>query len=123
MRFSPGLYPVITQEFCGRNHSLEVLEAVIAGGASIVQLREKHLCSKELFNLAIEYRKITAASNVLLIVNDRLDVALAVGADGVHLGQDDLPCSEARKIAPNLIIGISTHCKQEVREAEKNGAT
>jgi len=123
MRFEHYLYPVISSGFCKNRDPIFVLNEIIAGGATIVQLREKNLSKKELSKLALEFREITKKSGVTLIIDDEVDVALSVGADGVHLGQDDLPLTLARKIAPNLIIGISTHNETEIREAEINGAT
>lgn len=127
--FNYGLYPVITEAFCKGRSSLEVLKAVAAGGARIVQLREKigegasYPTRRAVYELAKEYRKITADNNMILIINDFVDIALAVGADGVHLGQDDLPCAACRKIAPDLLIGVSTHSDEEIRRAEKDGAS
>lgn len=123
MEFNFGLYPVITEEFCNGRKILDVLKAVIDGGVKIVQLRQKHSTKKDLYLLAVKYRKITEINNVKLIINDHLDIALAVNADGVHLGQDDLPCNAARKIAPDIIIGVSTHNQDEIFEAENSGAT
>ncbi|MBN2144799.1 MAG: thiamine phosphate synthase, partial [Candidatus Aureabacteria bacterium] len=70
-----------------------------------------------------EYRRLTRQNGVTLIINDHVDIALAVEADGVHLGQNDLPCREARRIAPSLMIGVSTHTQEEIRRAEEDGAT
>src|SRR4030042_3860302 len=108
MEFNFGLYPVITEEFCNGRDILDVLKTVIDGGVKIIQLRQKHSTKKNIYLLANKYREITKKYNVKLIINDHLDIALAVGADGVHLGQDDLPCNVARKIAPDIIIGVST---------------
>jgi thiamine-phosphate pyrophosphorylase len=118
-----GIYPVITSEFCAGRSSLAVLNAVIEGGAKIVQLREKSCSRRELYSLALQFRKITSAQGVALIINDCVDIALAVGAEGVHLGQDDLPLAAARKIAQHLWIGVSTHSDDEIKAAEKSGAT
>ncbi|MBN1410733.1 MAG: thiamine phosphate synthase [Spirochaetales bacterium] len=123
MAFEFGLYPVITEEFCGGRSSIEVLMAVLACGVRIVQLREKNRTKAGLYALAMEYRRLTAETGTKLIINDHIDIALAVGADGVHLGQDDLPLEAARGMAPDLIIGISTHNRDEIEQAEKNNAT
>jgi thiamine-phosphate pyrophosphorylase len=72
--------------------------------------------------LAQKFREKTASAGMLLIINDHLDIALACGADGVHLGQDDLPLSAARKLAPDLLIGISTHNLEEALAAQEQGA-
>jgi thiamine-phosphate pyrophosphorylase len=116
------IYPVTCQELSEGRTNLEVLAAVLKGGAKIIQLREKHWSKKEIYDLAIEFRKHTRSCNALLIINDHVDVALAAGADGVHLGQVDLPVKAARRIAPELIIGASSHCLKEALKAEKDGA-
>jgi thiamine-phosphate pyrophosphorylase len=116
------IYPVTCEVLSEGRTNLEVLEAVLAGGAGIVQLREKHIEKKKLYELALEFKKRTGKKNALLIINDHLDIALAAGADGVHLGQEDLPVIAARKIAPDLIIGASSHNKKEAIRAEDAGA-
>jgi thiamine-phosphate pyrophosphorylase len=116
------IYPVTCEELSAGRSNLEVLEAVIRGGAKIIQVREKEYSTRALYELALRFREITARAGVLLIVNDRLDIALAVDADGVHLGQDDLPLADARKMAPDLLIGISTHSLAEALQAQVGGA-
>ena len=116
------IYPVTCQELSEGRTNLEVLAKVLTGGAKIIQLREKHYSKKELYDLAIEFRKHTRSYDALLIVNDHVDVALAAGADGVHLGQEDLPVEAVRKIAPEFIIGASSHSLREALKAEKDGA-
>lgn len=117
------LYVITGEQFHPDRNYLEVMEEAIQGGADIIQLREKNKSKKELLEMARELRKLTRKYNVLFIVNDHLDIALAVDADGVHVGQDDLPLVEARKIlGPDKIIGISTHALEEARQAEQDGA-
>ncbi|MCD6185995.1 MAG: thiamine phosphate synthase [Deltaproteobacteria bacterium] len=116
------IYPVTCQELSEGRSNLEVLDAVLAGGAKIIQLREKDWDKKKIFELAVEFRKRTLAQKAILIINDHLDIALAAEADGVHLGQDDLPISAARKIAPDIILGASSHSLEEALKAEKDGA-
>lgn len=116
------IYPVTCERLSGGRSNLEVLKAVIQGGAKIIQLREKGYSIKKLYNLAVKFREITAKAGVLLIINDHVDIALSVGADGVHLGQDDFPLQAAREIAPDLIIGASTHSLPEAVQAQKDGA-
>jgi thiamine-phosphate pyrophosphorylase len=116
------LYPVTDQELSLGRTDLELLEGLVAGGARIVQLREKHLSKKEFYHLAAAFRARTAQAGMLLIINDHLDIALACGADGVHLGQDDLPLDAARKLAPELIIGASSHDLGEAIKAQEQGA-
>ena len=113
------LYPVVSNEFCAGRSVTEVVAAIAAGGAKIVQLREKNRSDADLFALASEVRAITAAHDMLLIIDDRLDIAMACGADGVHLGQDDLPVATARRIAPELLIGSSTHNAAEIIAAQQ----
>lgn len=117
------LYVVITEAFCGGRSGLEVLEACLDAGVGLVQFREKDLSDKELFRRAKAFRARCTKAGALMIVDDRLDVALAVGADGVHLGQEDLPLTVARKIAPDLIIGASTHSLEEAQEAAAAGVS
>jgi thiamine-phosphate pyrophosphorylase len=119
---SVDIYPVTCEKLSEGRSNLEVLEGVIQGGARIVQLREKDASTRMLYDLAVRFRESTAKAGVLLIINDRLDIALAVEADGVHLGQDDLPLAVARKLAPELILGVSTHSLEEALQAQSAGA-
>ncbi len=116
------IYPVISSEFCAGREPAYVLEQVAGGGARIVQLREKNMNKRALGLLACEFRKICDRHGMLLIINDLVDIALEAGADGVHLGQGDLPIEAAREAAPELIFGISTHSKEEALEAQEKGA-
>ena len=116
------IYPVITSEFCAGRSPVDVLKAVADGGARIIQLREKTKSGSELLKLAEKFREITAEYAMLFIMNDDIETALACEADGVHLGQDDTPLAKAREIAPDIIIGISTHSPEEAREAQSGGA-
>ncbi|BER91852.1 thiamine phosphate synthase [Atrimonas thermophila] len=105
----------------GRSH-LEVAREAIRGGATVIQLREKNLPTRPVFEEALKLRQLTRELDVLFIVNDRLDVALAVSADGVHLGEEDLPVDVARKLAPDFIIGCSCDTVERARELERLGA-
>lgn len=123
-RFSAcGLYVVITEAFCAGRPALDVLRACMDAGVRLVQLREKDLGARELFRRAEDFRRITADANALLIIDDRTDIALASNADGVHLGQSDLPICAARTIAPDLILGASSHDLEEARAAQADGAS
>jgi thiamine-phosphate pyrophosphorylase len=115
---------VITDELVSRKRShLEVAEAAIRGGADVIQLREKSASSGRFYEVALALRKLTRESCVPLIVNDRVDIALAVDADGVHVGQDDLPASVVRKIlGSGKILGVSTETPEEARRAVADGA-
>lgn len=114
------IYPVVSSEFCGGKSILEVIELLAVNGAKIVQLREKNRSCGDLYTLACQCRELTARYRMLMIVDDRLDIALACHADGVHLGQDDLPVAAARKLAPELLIGASTHNAGEIRIAQES---
>jgi thiamine-phosphate pyrophosphorylase len=116
------VYPVTCERLSAGRSNLEVLQAVIQGGARIIQLREKEYSARDLYHLALKFRGITAKAGVLLIINDHLDIAMAVEADGVHLGQNDLPVTAARRIAPELLVGASTHSLEEARQAQDDGA-
>lgn len=117
------LYVVITEEFCAGRSPLDILDAVLDAGVRLIQCREKDLDDERLFDLAQEFSYRTQQAGAVLIIDDRLDIALAVDADGVHLGQDDLPIETARKLAPEHLIGASTHSLNEALAAEKAGAS
>lgn len=112
---SSSLYLVTNRDnFKSDNEFLNVVEKSIEGGVDIIQLREKKECESKILLLAKEIKKLIAKTEVLFIVNDRIDIALACEADGVHLGQDDFPINEARKILPEgFIIGLSTHSEEQ----------
>ncbi|HDP35092.1 MAG TPA: thiamine phosphate synthase, partial [Candidatus Hydrogenedentes bacterium] len=112
------LYVVITESFCAGRSSLQTLERCLEAGVRIVQLREKRLADGALFDLACHWRARTREANALFIVDDRVDIALAAAADGVHLGCGDLPVAAARRIAPELIIGASSHNLGEALAAQ-----
>lgn len=116
------VYPVTCEKLSAGRTDIEVLDAVIRGGAKIVQLREKEHSDRDLYHLAVRFREMTAEAGILLIINDRPDVALAVGADGVHLGQENLPVAAVRNFAPDLLIGASSHTLEEALQAQADGA-
>jgi len=100
-----------------------VLERALDGGARAVQLREKELGGKEFFLLAERVRKLTQSYAARLFLNDRIDIALAVDADGVQIGQASIPIATARALlGPRRMIGVSTHALEEAQEAERSGA-
>lgn len=106
----------------GRSHR-QVVEAAISGGADAIQLREKAAPAGTLYRIALELREITRNANVSFLVNDRLDIALAVDADGVHVGQQDLPASAVRRIlGPGRILGVTAETAEEALAAERDGA-
>lgn len=116
------IYPVVTPSLCAGRDPVFVLSELLKGGAKIVQLRAKDLSNDELFVLATKFREITTAYDALLIINDSVPLALRCHADGVHLGQTDMPLREAKITAPGLLIGVSTHNKTEIEEALADGA-
>jgi thiamine-phosphate pyrophosphorylase len=118
----PALYAILDPEQTRGRAPETVLRDLLAGGAEIVQLRAKTLSGQDFLELARHARGVTRAHDCRLIVNDRLDIALACDADGVHLGQDDLPLHAARKLMAEKLIGISTHDVNQACEAEQGGA-
>jgi thiamine-phosphate pyrophosphorylase len=96
--------------------------ALLEGGARVLQVRMKGASAAAMLAVLDELRPLARSRGATLIVNDRVDVALAGGADGVHLGQDDLPLAAARRIAPHLVIGVSTHSELQAAAAEREGA-
>ena len=117
------LYPVSCERLAKGRSDLAWLEAVLAGGARIVQLRDKESDTLRLFEKARIFRRKTLEAGALFIVNDRVDIALASGADGVHLGNSDLPAAEVRALAPELIIGVSCNTEGQAATAENRGAS
>ena len=111
------LYPVVSSEFCNGGNVCDIVSDIASAGAKIIQLREKNISDCAMFELSQQCKKITSHYQMLLIIDDRLDIAMAVGADGVHLGQDDFPLREAKKLAPELLFGISTHNEAEIKKA------
>jgi thiamine-phosphate pyrophosphorylase len=117
------LYVITDETIAGGRSHAEIARRAIAGGADVIQLRDKTCGPLELLRDARELRTITWKSGTIFIVNDRLDVAIASGADGVHLGQDDMPVRTARQLAPpGFIIGVSVGTPGEAVEAEREGA-
>ena len=113
-----GLYIILDPSVCPARPLVEVLTAAAEAGASLFQYRNKTASIKEAYVEALALRRAAAKAGVLFIINDRCDLAMAIDADGVHLGQGDLPLDLARKVmGPDKLIGISTHNPDQVREA------
>ncbi|HKP71265.1 MAG TPA: thiamine phosphate synthase [Pyrinomonadaceae bacterium] len=110
MKFTlPKIYPITDTRISGLSH-VEQVRRLIAGGARFIQLREKHAGADEFYNAAVESIAVARKHGATIIINDRVDLALATDADGVHVGQDDLPPKEARGlIGANKLVGFSTH--------------
>ena len=118
-----NLYLITDRKLVKRGNLLDVVELALQGGIRAVQLREKDLSSRELYELAFEMKKITSKHDTLLFINDRIDIALAVDADGVHLGTESIPLYKARTLmGPDRLIGVSCHNQVCARNAQEKGA-
>ena len=118
----PSLYAILDPEQTqGRSPDM-VVHQLLEGGVKMIQLRAKAMSSRDFLELARIARELTTPFDCKLIVNDRVDIALASAADGVHLGQEDLPLQIGRNLLGDKIIGISTHTVDQAKEAEENGA-
>lgn len=110
---SVDIYPVSCERLAAGRNDREWLDGVLAGGAAIVQLRDKDSDDGKLLEKAQYFRRKTQEAGALFLVNDRLDIALLSDADGIHLGQDDLPPDTVRKLAPDMIIGLSCNSEEQ----------
>jgi len=117
-----GIYVLADNTPAPEKRHIHIVKAALLGGVKIIQLRAKNLAKADFAKIASEAAKLCQEHGALLIINDYLDIALEVRAGGVHLGSDDLPIEEARKLGPDLIIGRSTHRLEEAVEAEGQGA-
>ena len=123
MKLNFDLYVITDRQQSGGRPLLTVAEAALRGGARAFQLREKDLPPRDLYPLALGMRQLTQAYGARLLINDRLDVALAVDADGVHLTTTSLPASVARRLlGPDRLLGVSTHNLAEAQAAAEEGA-
>ena len=114
---------VVTDPECGGRDLADVVRAALRGGAPAIQLRIKDATAREMADAARALLAETRAAGALLFVNDRVDVALAAGADGAHVGQDDLPAAAARRIAPpGFLVGVSAETADLALKAQANGA-
>lgn len=118
-----SLYVITDRQAAGGRPLTEIVRSAIAGGATVVQLREKRATTREMIELGEALHEITQAAGIPLIINDRMDVALAIDAEGVHVGQDDMPAPLARRlIGPDRILGVSAGTVAEAQQAEADGA-
>jgi thiamine-phosphate pyrophosphorylase len=118
-----SLYLVTDHRNKTEEEFLNIIEEAIKGGTSIVQLREKTASTKDFYQLALKVKEITTRYDVPLLINDRIDIALAVDSEGVHLGQDDMPADIARKIiGDDKILGVSASTVEEAIKAQIDGA-
>ena len=111
-----SIYPVSCEALCGGRSDRQWLDAVLTGGAKVVQLRDKASSDAALLEKARYFRQKTREADALFLVNDRLDIGLLAEADGIHVGSKDLPPEEIRRLAPDFIIGLSCNNEQQVRE-------
>ena len=117
------IYLVTDEKACLEKDFYSCIEEAIKGGVGIVQLREKNISTKDFYEKALKVKEICKNYGILFIINDRLDIAQAVGADGVHLGQSDMPIEEARKILKDkFLIGATARNMEEAKRAELLGA-
>ena len=114
-----GVYPVSCEQRSAGRSDRQWLLGVLAGGARIVQLRDKRSSDRQLLEKARFFREKTREAGALFLVNDRLDIALLAGADGIHVGQGDLPAGDIRQLAPDMIIGLSCNSKEEVAALDR----
>lgn len=117
------IYPVSCEKLGNGRSDLEWLDGVLAGGAKIIQLRDKVSDDRTLYEKALAFRRKTAEAGALFLVNNRLDIAILAGADGIHLGNSDIPALAARQLAPEMIIGVSANNKEQAASAEARGAS
>ncbi|MFH0771564.1 MAG: thiamine phosphate synthase [Candidatus Omnitrophota bacterium] len=118
-----NLYVIIGGKDLAGGDLADIAKRAVRGGADVIQLREKQASARDIVRLGLVVKKAIQDTKALFIINDRPDIALAVGADGVHLGQDDLPVEAARLIlGKDKIIGLSTHSIAQALEAQKRGA-
>jgi thiamine-phosphate pyrophosphorylase len=114
----PRFYPITDVRLSGFSHA-EQVERLAAGGATLIQLREKTASPREFYTAALEAMKVARRLNVRIIINDRVDIAIATNADGVHLGQEDIPPDHARRLlGESRIVGFSTHNLKQAVEAD-----
>ena len=119
MKLDLSLYLVTDKRNKTDEEFLEIIEEAIKGGTTVVQIREKEGETLDFYNLALKVKEITSKYNVPLIVNDRIDVALAIKSEGVHIGQTDMPADVARSlIGDEMILGVSASTVKEARKAE-----
>lgn len=124
MEIDYSFYLCTESDMCYNHDSMcKKVEEAILGGVSFVQIREKNKSTVKILKIAQNVQRITNKHKIPLVINDRVDIALAINADGVHLGQEDMPCSIARKIlGQNKIIGVSVHNLEEAYQAKLDGA-
>ena len=118
-----SVYLVTDRRYKTDEEFLNIIEEAIKGGTTVVQLREKTASTKEFYDLALRVKEITSRYGVPLLINDRIDIALAIDSEGVHIGQDDMPADIAREIiGEDKILGVSASTVEEAKKAENDSA-
>lgn len=120
--FPKGIYALTAEKFSKNRDNISVVKEMIKGGVSIIQYREKLKSPKEKLKECREIRKMTSDNGIMFIVNDDVDIAVLTDADGIHIGQDDLPADEVRRLVGDKIIGLSTHSPEQYRKAANSEA-
>ena len=121
--FNSGIYGITAEEHSRGRDNIEVVQKMVDAGIKIIQYREKEKSMLEKYKQCLKIREITAKAGTLFIVNDHVDLAMSVGADGVHIGQDDLPFKVVREfVGKDLVIGVSTHSPAQAQQAVRDGA-
>jgi thiamine-phosphate pyrophosphorylase len=121
--FPTGIYALTSEPHSLGRGNIEVAQEILGAGVKILQYREKNKKAKQMFEECLILREMTREAGVLFIINDHIDIAVAVDADGVHVGQDDLPVEWVRKIVgPSRLIGVSTHSPEQAQKAVADGA-
>ncbi|MDN5331688.1 MAG: thiamine-phosphate pyrophosphorylase [Tepidanaerobacteraceae bacterium] len=123
MKIDYSLYAITERSYLGEKDLFEAVKEAIKAGITVLQLREKDISGREFYQQALRLRELTRAYGIPFIINDRVDIALAVDADGVHVGQEDIPAAVVRKIlGPGKILGVSAKTAEEAIKAENDGA-
>lgn len=122
-KISPtDIYAILGEEFSHGRNNIEIVKELIDANVKLIQYREKNKNKQEKFEQCKTIRQMTKKFDITFIVNDDVDIALAVNADGIHIGQEDMPIEQVKNIAPNMIVGLSTHNKEQAKEAVTKGA-
>ncbi|KUO65795.1 MAG: thiamine-phosphate pyrophosphorylase [Gracilibacter sp. BRH_c7a] len=120
--FSNGIYGITAEEHSRGRDNIEVVQEMMDAGIKVIQYREKEKSMLEKYRQCIRIREITAKAGAVFIVNDHVDLAMSVGADGIHIGQDDLPFKVVRElVGEDSLIGVSTHSPEQAQQAVRDG--
>jgi thiamine-phosphate pyrophosphorylase len=116
------IYGLTAEEFSAGRGNIEVVEKMLTAGIKFIQYREKDKKARDMYHECLKIRELTKAAGATFLINDHIDLAMVIDADGVHIGQDDLPPGEVRRLlGPDKIIGLSTHSSLQAEDAVKAG--